>query len=264
MVDELAQDDSARLQAMAMSRMLLTKAVVAFHPVITEITKDVKATLFLCQLMYWSDKGQDQRGWIYKTREEWHAETSMGRREQEGARSKLRKLNLIEEAQHGTNRVIYYRVRWEVLHEALAVISDRHQSAQWKGQQDVPLEEAEGAHSIKETETTTKTTTDIYIDDEFPWLGILRTIPGWGERGEPLVTPLIAWAKDKGYAPEYLYDHAIGVSQQAGKGLKNTASLARKFQNACNAGYYARRNGGRPAATTDDQQLERIRKAKNA
>ncbi len=254
-------DDLARLQDMAMVRMLLTERVVAFNPVISEITKDVKATLFLCQLMYWSDKGDDERGWIYKTREEWQRETSMGRREQESARAKLRTLHLIEEHQRGTNRVLYYRVQWESLHERLKAVSQRYKSAQSKGQKTVPIEGSDSAPSIEETETTTETP-QIFVSSHFPWLGILRTIPGWEQHGEPLVKPLVVWSEDKGHSDDFLYDHAVGVASQKAKALKGT-NLARKFQNACRAGWYARVNGSGPPVT-DDDRLESIRKAKNA
>jgi hypothetical protein len=273
MVESGATND-ARINAMAMVRMLLTERVVAFHPVIAQITKDVKAALFLCQLMYWSDKGDDTRGWIWKTRDQWTEETTMTRREQESARYKLKKLDIIEEYLGGSPPRIHYRVKWDTLYELMLDRADRYKTAHSIGTKppieeggNEPIEGAESAPSIKEAEITTETTsetTQIFTDIDFPWLGVLRTITGWKKRGEPLVTPLVAWAAEKGYSPEYLNDHAIGVSQQGAKNLKDTASLSRKFQNACNAGYYARRNGKGPTTTTDDQQLERIRKAKNA
>ncbi len=258
----MATIDGARLQDMGVVRMLLTQRVIVYHPAIAEITGDVKAALFLCQLMYWSDKGEDQRGWIYKTRDEWTEETQMGRKEQEGARRKLRTLDLIQEAQHGTNRVMYYRVNWLTLGEHLKRVSHRYKRGQCKGLENVPLHGAEGGPCIKETENTTETTTYIYTDGDYPWLGKLREIDGWAERGEPLVKSLVAWADKKGLSADYLYDHAVGVSAQATKGLKGSNNLASKFQVACNKQYYAVRNGGSPAATSDEIKLEEIKAAK--
>jgi hypothetical protein len=35
---------------------------------------DHLASLFLSQLLYWTDKAKDKEGWIYKTYAEWHKE----------------------------------------------------------------------------------------------------------------------------------------------------------------------------------------------
>ncbi len=267
MADSVATND-ARINSMAMVRMLLTERVVAFHPVIAQITKDVKAALFLCQLMYWSDKGDDTRGWIWKTRDGWTEETTMTRREQESARYKLKALDIIEEARRGSPPVLYYRVKWDTLYDLMLARAERYKSAHSIGTNppitnggNEPIEGAESAQSIKEAEITTENT-QIFVSSDFPWLGILRTIPGWEKHGEPLVKPLVVWSEDKGHSDDFLYDHAVGVASQKAKALKGT-NLARKFQNACRAGWYTRANGSGPPVT-DGDRLEAIRKAKSA
>ncbi len=270
MADSGAND--ARINSMAMVRMLLTERVVAFHPVIAQITKDVKAALFLCQLMYWSDKGDDTRGWIWKTRDQWTEETTMTRREQESARNKLKHLKIIEEYLGGSPPRVHYRVLWDTLYDLMMARANRYKTAHSIGAKEPngdggnePIDGAETDQSIKEAKITTESTPktpQIFVSDDFPWLGILRTIPGWEKRGEPLATPLVAWSVEKGHSADFLYDHAVGVAGQPDKKLKGT-NLARKFQNACRAGWYQRVNGTGPPVT-DDDRLDRIRKAKSA
>ncbi|MFH1628684.1 MAG: hypothetical protein ABIE47_08170 [Pseudomonadota bacterium] len=40
-------------------------------------TRSLDAALFLSQLLYWSDKGKSEDGWIYKTYREWQEETCL-------------------------------------------------------------------------------------------------------------------------------------------------------------------------------------------
>jgi hypothetical protein len=82
-------------------------------------------TLFVCQLLYWTGKGDDPDGWIYKTREEWTWEIGFSRWEQESARRELRKRGLLEERFKGIPRRLEYRLKleainaaWEALHGA--------------------------------------------------------------------------------------------------------------------------------------------------
>lgn len=83
---------------------------VAFHPVFVEITGSVTAALMLSQAVYWSRRTPDPTGWFYKSREQWQAETGLTRREQEGARQKLKDTGFWEEELRGVPATMHYRI----------------------------------------------------------------------------------------------------------------------------------------------------------
>lgn len=261
--------DDRQTKAMATARLLLTHRVIAFHPLISQITRDIKAALFLCQLMYWSDKGEDIRGWIWKTQEQWTTETTLTRREQESARAKLRTLRLLEEARRGTPAKLYFRVNWGTL---FALLEGRISMAETAILEctNPPSQNGENAHTrLAETDNHNKET-KITTDNTPPhspsvpeWLSILRKIDGWKERGAPHEDNLTAWADRKGFSTEYLEDHANGVGSQQLKSLRGCANLAQKFQVACNKGYYSRGDGKVvPIAGHNDERLARIKERK--
>lgn len=86
---------------------------VAFYPSIARLTGTISSALFLCQLLYWSDKTKD--GWIYKTSKEIYDETSLSYTQQRTARERLKGLNLIEERNAKTEHQMYYRVKQDIL-----------------------------------------------------------------------------------------------------------------------------------------------------
>jgi hypothetical protein len=89
---------------------------VAYHPDFAKAIGSVQAALFLSQLLYWSDKGNND-GWIYKTQKEFYEETGLSRYEQETARKKLKKLGILEEKYQGVPRKLYYRINMRKLAE---------------------------------------------------------------------------------------------------------------------------------------------------
>lgn len=100
---------------------------VAFHPGIKKIAKTTNATLFLCQLLYWSDKTD---GWITKDVEDVRKETGLSYQEQRTARKVLLENNLIEEKFKRLSHNIDFRVKMDVVNE------------KWEKVQDLPLDEA--------------------------------------------------------------------------------------------------------------------------
>lgn len=74
---------------------LLTAKPIVFNPDLARITGSAKNGLFLSQLLYWSDKGQDEN-WIYKTIKEIEEETCLTRDEQDSAIKTLKTLKIIE------------------------------------------------------------------------------------------------------------------------------------------------------------------------
>lgn len=98
---------------------------VAFHRVFARITGSATAGLFLSQAWYWtSTLPPDRDGWFYKTQKEWEAETTLSRREQETARTKLRSLGLIEEERRGIDPTLWFRIDTDALAESITTYVD--------------------------------------------------------------------------------------------------------------------------------------------
>lgn len=93
---------------------LASQRPIAYNINLARVAEDVKAGLFLSQLLYWTKVGVDvdqQQGWVFKTREQWQLETALSRCEQESARKRLLKLGLIEETRWGVPPRMAFRVR---------------------------------------------------------------------------------------------------------------------------------------------------------
>lgn len=134
---------------------------VSFNPAIARAVGGVKPGLFLCQLIYWSDRGSDAE-WIYKTQAEWEEETCLSRREQETARMKLVASGFVDEKRAGDHGIMHYKVNWEALEKALTngakCQTPMAESAkrQWRKAPNMNG----GKRQSLNTETTTETTTE--------------------------------------------------------------------------------------------------------
>ena len=69
---------------------------IAFIPQLVEILGDIPTALYYQQLLYWSDKGGRDDGWIYKSMKEIEYETTLSRKQQERARKNLEKSGIIK------------------------------------------------------------------------------------------------------------------------------------------------------------------------
>lgn len=94
---------------------------IAFHRPFLYLGLNVSAGVFLSQVCYWSENRTtiDRDGWFYKTADDWFEETGLTRREQEGARKKLRDLGILEEKRQGLPAKLFFRVNHDVLHKLL-------------------------------------------------------------------------------------------------------------------------------------------------
>lgn len=95
---------------------------VAYHPLIAKLKHGEErlgcsAAVFFSQLLYWSDKGSNPDGWIWKTQEEFESETGLTRWEQETARERLLKFGLLEEKRAGIPARMHYRIDSDKLAE---------------------------------------------------------------------------------------------------------------------------------------------------
>lgn len=95
------------------------------------VTGSVASSVYLSQLVSLSKRDQDTNGWIFKTSEEWQAETGLGRYEQQTARKILKEKNLLVESLSGTPARLSFRLNTDELAQLLPteikdVESDNH------------------------------------------------------------------------------------------------------------------------------------------
>lgn len=93
---------------------------IAFHRCFVPVAESVAGAVWLSQLVYWSGRGQDKTGWIYKTQQEWKEETGLGRSEQENVRKKLRNKMVLEEKEDGLPCRLFYRLNLDRLFELIS------------------------------------------------------------------------------------------------------------------------------------------------
>ena len=83
--------------------------------------------LLMSQLLFWTGKGMDPEGWIYKTEDEWKWETGLNRYQQRKARKILKAKGVLEETKKGLPRKLYFRIKLEQLAEvALETLNQRY------------------------------------------------------------------------------------------------------------------------------------------
>ncbi|MGE0541254.1 MAG: hypothetical protein AB7R89_13860 [Dehalococcoidia bacterium] len=101
-------------------RRLLTAPPIAFHRELAVALGGVYEALMFQQLAYWSDKGSDPDGWIYKTTEELRQETTINRYQQDKARANLVRLGVIQAKRRGLPARMHYLIEWDALYRLLA------------------------------------------------------------------------------------------------------------------------------------------------
>jgi hypothetical protein len=142
---------------------------VAYYPRLALAVGSVKATVFLCQLLYWEGKQESAEGWIYKTQPEIEEETGLTRREQESARKILVGLALIEEMRRGDHGKMHFRVNldaldrlWDEWRKAPNVNGGKRQTSMAESAKgectDPPNANGASRHTLLYTETTTEIT----------------------------------------------------------------------------------------------------------
>lgn len=89
---------------------------VAYHPNLKKITGSTTATIFLCQLIYWTDKTKDD-GWIWKNSFQLEDETGLTYNEQRSARKILVNNGIIEEVNVRSRNTMKFRVNEDQLNK---------------------------------------------------------------------------------------------------------------------------------------------------
>ena len=100
---------------------------IAYYVTFAKIAGSVAAGVMLSQLVYWTGKGNNPDGWIWKTAAEMEEETGLTRREQETARRRLRERGFVEERLAGVPATLHYRVNLDAVMEAAAQIGEKRQ-----------------------------------------------------------------------------------------------------------------------------------------
>ena len=128
---------------------------IAFFPQLARALGGIEEAIFVQQLYYWSDKGRNKDGWIYKTKTEWEEETCLTREQQDRIRKKLEKKGILQTVLKKANGVptLHYKLDIAMVQKALMDKCEIHQPISVKDTN--PLK----------TETTTETTTENKKDD---------------------------------------------------------------------------------------------------
>lgn len=83
----------------------------------------LKAAVFACQLLYWTDRAR-LKDWVYKSAEDFTAETALSYEEQRGARATLKRAGLLEERYARLEHRLYYRLNVDRLTEVITAWPD--------------------------------------------------------------------------------------------------------------------------------------------
>jgi hypothetical protein len=101
------------------AKTFFTDRPIAYHPILAKVFGSVTAALFLSQIGYWSDKGADPSGWIWKTESEMTEETGLSRSEQQTARELLVWTGVLHEKRKGVPARMWFKIDWDMLDIAM-------------------------------------------------------------------------------------------------------------------------------------------------
>jgi hypothetical protein len=104
---------------------LLPNRVVGYSPDLARTVGGATIGLFLSQLLFLSDKGNNPEGWVYKSEAEMGKETGLTKREQQTARRKLLSLGVIAIMRGGWKNTYHFKVIWEKLYQVIAGFQPR-------------------------------------------------------------------------------------------------------------------------------------------
>jgi hypothetical protein len=104
---------------------LLPNRTVGYSPDLARVVGGAATGLFLSQLLFLSDKGNDPEGWVYKSEQEMGRETGLTKREQQTARRKLLHLGVIAIERRGFKFTYHFKVLWERLYQVIEQFQQR-------------------------------------------------------------------------------------------------------------------------------------------
>jgi hypothetical protein len=126
---------------------LLPNRVVGYSPDLARAVGGATIGLFLSQLLFLSDKGNNPDGWVYKSEQEMGRETGLTKREQQTARRKLLALGVIQIDRRGFKFTYHFKVIWERLYQVIEQFQQRQTVVTEKTEplQNVPTEQEQNA-----------------------------------------------------------------------------------------------------------------------
>lgn len=97
---------------------------IAYHPALARMVGGVNAAIFLSQLIYWDERTEDAELGVYKTAEQWEAETGLSVREQTTARRQLRDRGLITETHKRIEHKLYFKLDRDAFDRLIAGVGE--------------------------------------------------------------------------------------------------------------------------------------------
>ncbi len=91
---------------------------VGYYPLIAMALGSVKTGIFICQLLYWQERGEKGE-WIYKSRKQMEEETGLSREEQDTAKRLLKRLKIIETKRAGIPATTHYKIDFDRFDEVI-------------------------------------------------------------------------------------------------------------------------------------------------
>jgi hypothetical protein len=98
---------------------MLPNRVVGYSPDLARAVGGATIGLFLSQLLFLSDKGNNPDSWVYKSEQDMGRETGLTKREQQTARRKLLALGVIAIERRGFKFTYHFRIVWERLYQVI-------------------------------------------------------------------------------------------------------------------------------------------------
>lgn len=158
---------------------------IAYHPALARMVGGVNAAIFLSQLIYWDERMEDAELGVYKTAEQWEAETGLSVREQTTARRQLRDRGLITETHKRIEHKLYFKLDRDAFDRLIAGVGEagnpeqqnvdsRNAETQFGNSENANTETPKAPSpnhpkrsSLIKTEITTEITEDISSDCRF-------------------------------------------------------------------------------------------------
>lgn len=132
---------------------VLADRPIAYHPKLAQVI-GVKETVFVCQLLYWLNKGKLADGWIWKTQEEWTEETGLRRTELATVVKHLKSWHILETKLAGVPATTHYRLSIDALSDTIdrAYPSDQIAEILQTGEQPLSLQKPRNLVRSKSTD----------------------------------------------------------------------------------------------------------------
>ena len=108
---------------------------IAFYPQLSRVLGGIDEAIFVQQLYYWSDKGRDKEGWIYKTKKEWEEETTLTPKMQDRVRKSLVKTGVLitELKAVGNKPILHYKLDIAMIQKVIMQYDERYDCNDTKG-----------------------------------------------------------------------------------------------------------------------------------